>query len=193
MRGIMLITLAFGLLSTAANADCKADLQAVMQDHLKAGPYHADITIDSAGKTMKVSSDVILPDQFHMQMPQGEAIKTAKGVWMKIGGKWQAMPASVGKAIQGPIDQGIVDGLKNVKNLTCLGSQTYENQSLIGYEFDSTGESGGTKSTAHVVLYADPATGLPAYIVISGEAKGKKSTTTQHITFDPGITISPPG
>jgi hypothetical protein len=193
MRDIILVALAFGLLSTGANADCKADLQAVMADHLKAGPYHADITIDSGGSTLKVSSDVILPDQFHMRMPQAEAIKTSKGLWMKIGGKWQPMPASVAKAMQGPIDQGLAQGLKNVKNLNCLGAQTYENQSLAGYEFDSVGEIGGTKSTAHVVLYADPATGLPAYIVVSGEAKGKKSTTTEHITFDPGITISPPG
>ena len=192
MRKIVLITLSFGMLSSAANADCKADLQAVIANHLKAGPYHADITIDSAGKTMKLSSDVILPDQFHMHMPQAEVIKTAKGVWMKIGGKWQAMPASVGKAMQGPIDQGLAQGLNNVKNLNCLGAQTYENQSLTGYEFDSSGEFGGIKSAAHVVLYTDPATGLPAYIAVSGAATGKKSTTMEHITFDPSITVTPP-
>ena len=192
MRKIALITLAFGVLSTTAYADCKADLQAVMDGHLKAGPYHADISIESAGHKMTASSDVILPDQFHMLMPQAEVIKTAKGVWMKIGGKWQAMPAAVGKTIQGPIDQGLAQGLKSVKNLTCLGSQTYANQSLVGYEFDSSGEFGGIKSTAHVVLYADPATNLPAYITVNGEAMGKKSTTTEHITFDPSITIAPP-
>lgn len=192
MRKIAPISLAFGMLSTMAHADCGADLQAVMDGHLKAGPYHADITIVSAGKTLKLSSDVILPDQFHMNMPQAEVIKTAKGTWMKIGGKWQAMPAAVGNAIQGPIDQAIVKGMKSVKNLACLGSQTYENQSLVGYEFDSSGEFGGIKSTAHVVLYADPATNLPAYITVNGEAMGKKSMTTEHITFDPSITIAPP-
>ena len=192
MRKIALITLAFGVLSTTAYADCKADLQAVMDGHLKAGPYHADISIESASHKMTISSDVILPDQFHMNMPQAEVIKTAKGVWMKIGGKWQAMPAAVGNAMQGPIDQAITKGMKSIKNLACLGTQTYANQSLVGYEFDSSGEFGGIKSTAHVVLYADPATNLPAYITVNGEAMGKKSTTTEHITFDPGITITPP-
>lgn len=187
-----MVTLVLGLISASAHADCKADLQNVIDGHLQSGPYHADITVTADGNTMKFSGDIILPDKFHMTMPQAEMIKTAEGMWMKMAGKWQALPASVAKTMQSPIDQSIAEGLKNVENLVCLGAQTYENQNLIGFEFDSHGEVGGSKGTAHTVMYVDPATNLPAWIVIDGEAMGRKSTTTQHITFDSGITISPP-
>ncbi|HLA01767.1 MAG TPA: hypothetical protein VJ019_03315 [Aestuariivirga sp.] len=192
MRKIIMIALAFGMMSTTALADCKADLQNVIDGHLKSGPYHADITVTADGNTMKFSGDIILPDQFHMTMPQAEMIKTTAGMWMKMAGKWQALPASVAKTMQSPIDQGIAEGLKNVENLACLGAQTYENQNLIGFEFDSHGEVGGSKGTAHTVMYVDPATNLPAWVIINGEAMGKKSTTTQHLTFDSSITITAP-
>jgi hypothetical protein len=192
MRKLICLGIAISIMSSEAHADCAADLQAVVEKLLKAGPYHTDMSMVAGGRTTDISSDVILPDRFHMTMPQGEVVKIKDGLWMKVSGKWQAMPASVAHAIQSPIDQGIAQGMKNVKNLNCLGPQDYDGQSFTTYEFDSSGEAAGIKSKAHVIMYVDAASGLPAWMIVNGEAMGRKSTMTQHVTFDPGITITQP-
>jgi hypothetical protein len=121
-------------------------------------------------------------------MPRGEMIKTPKGMWMKMNGKWMAMPAQAAKAMQSPIDEGLASGLKNVTNLACLGPQDFDGKTLTGFEFDTSRTIAGKPSSAHVKLLADPANSLPAVVMV----KSKNSAVTQRITHDPAIKIVPP-
>ena len=82
-------------------------------------------------------------------------------------------------------------GMKNVKNLQCLGSQTYQGAQYNTFSFDSSGETMGIKSSSHIMMYTD-GNNRPAWMEIDGKAMGKASKTIQHITFDPSITINPP-
>ena len=174
----------------SAHADCLSELSAIMDAHKTAGPYHVSMTSHFGGKTMQNEADVILPSSFHMKSAMMEAIMLKSGTWMKIGGKWQTMPGQMTAIMQSNLANGMEQGLKNVKNLKCLGSQTYQNGQFTAYEFDSSGEAMGIKATSHITMYTTD--NKPVWMVIDGMAMGKKSNMVQKITFDPSITINPP-
>lgn len=177
--------------TSGAKADCMGELSAIMEAHKTAGPYHVSMTANIGGKSMKNEIDVILPSSFHMKSDKMETIMLKSGAWMKMGGKWMAMPAQVSAMTTGMIAQGMEQGVKNVKNLQCLGAQTYEGGQFTAYSFDSSAESMGIKATSHITMYTNDKK-QPAWMVIDGTTMGKKNMVVQKITFDPAITINPP-
>jgi hypothetical protein len=191
MKMFLAGSLALTLMSANAHADCTSEIQAMMQAHLKAGPYHVTMDTDMEGASQKMEADVILPNSFHMKAPQMEAVMLKQGTWMKMGGKWMAMPAAASNMMSQSIKTGMDTGMANLKNVQCLGSQQFEGKTYTGYAFDSSGEAMGIKASSHITAY-ETVDGLPAVMVIDGEAMGKKSKMVQHITYDPSITITPP-
>ena len=187
---IKIIIVALLAATSQAKADCMADLKTVMDAHMTAGPYHVSMVMNLGAKVMKNEADVIMPSSFHMKSDKMEAIMLKSGTWMKMGGKWMSMPQMSGM-VQGMISQGMAQGMKNVKNLQCLGSQTYQGAQYNTFSFDSSGEVMGIKSTSHIMMYTDDSN-RPAWMEIDGKAMGKASKTIQHITFDSSITINPP-
>jgi hypothetical protein len=185
-----IIIVALFALASQAKADCMADFKSVMDAHMNAGPYHVSMTMNLGTKSMKNEADVIMPSSFHMKSDKMEAIMLKSGTWMKMGGKWMSMPQMSGM-VQGMVSQGMAQGMKNVKNLQCLGSQTYQGAQYNAFSFDSSGEAMGIKSSSHIMMYTDDIN-RPAWMEIDGKAMGKASKTIQHITFDPSITINPP-
>ncbi len=176
--------------TTQARADCMADLKSVMDAHMAAGPYHVSMIMNMGAKSVKNEADVILPSSFHMKSDKMEAIMLKSGTWMKMGGKWMSMPQMSGM-VQSLVSQGMAQGMKNVKNLHCLGDQTYQGAQYKAFSFDSSGEAMGIKSSSHIMMYVDDSN-RPAWMEIDGKAMGKAGKTIQHITFDPSITINPP-
>jgi len=176
--------------TSQANADCMADIKSVMDAHMSAGPYHVSMTMNMGAKTMTNETDVILPSSFHMKSDKMETIMLKSGTWMKMNGKWTSMPQMSGM-VQSMVSQGMAQGMKNVKNLQCLGSQTYQGAAFNTFSFDSSGEAMGIKSSSHITMYADDSN-RPAWMEIDGKAMGKPSKIVQHITFDPSVTINPP-
>jgi hypothetical protein len=191
MKKFIFVAATMIAIATAANADCAAELQAIMQSHATAGPYHVTMEQTTADKTRKIEADVILPSSFHMKMPEMETIMLKQGTWMKMGGKWQVMPGVASGALAKAVSTGMEKGMANVKNLQCLGTQSVEGKTYKAYDFDSSGEAMGIKATSHITLYRGD-NGLPAIMIVEGEAMGHKSKTVQHVTYDPAITISPP-
>jgi hypothetical protein len=190
MLKIKIIIIALLAATSQAKADCMADLKAIMDAHMTAGPYHVSMVMNTGATTMKNEADVIMPSSFHMKFDKMEAIMLKSGTWMKMGGKWKSMPQMSGM-VQGMISQGMAQGMKNIKNLQCLGSQTYQGAQYNTFSFDSSGEAMGIKSTSHIMMYTDDSN-RPAWMEIDGKAMGKASKTIQHITFDSSITINPP-
>jgi len=162
-----------------------------MQAHLKAGPYHTSMEMVSGGKTRKIESDVILPSSFHMKMPQMETIMLKQGTWMKRGTKWMAMPAAMSAMTGNMMQDAMSKGLTGASNFQCDSQDNFDGQSYPVYQFDTSSAVMGTKVKSHVTLFKG-ANGLPVGIIVDGTAMGVHSVTTQHITYDPSITISPP-
>lgn len=189
MRTFMFAAMAALAATTPALADCKSDLDAIFKAQL-ATPYRTEMTIKGPSQPMTVTAEVIYPDSFHMKAAQMETIMVKKKAWMKMGGTWQAMPAEAAAQFSEMINSGISKGVAAVKDVQCLGTQSYEGGSYDAYQFKTSGEMMGIQSTASVTLYASD--GLPAWLVVDGEAMGKKSVTVQKVTFDPSIKITPP-
>ena len=191
LKLILITTAALTLSTTFAQADCNAEIKAMMDAHIKAGPYHVTMDQQMASISMKTEADVILPDSFHMKNSRMETVLLPAGAWMKIGGKWTAMPAAMSTQVALSIKSNMDTSKMNLANAQCLGAQQIEGQTLTAYSFDSSAEIMGTKATSHITAYKN-SNDLPAIMMVEGEALGHKSKTVQHITYDPSITISPP-
>ncbi len=191
LKFLLITTSTLCLCATMAHADCAAEIKAMMDAHLKAGAYHTQIDMDMGALKRKTEVDVILPSSFHMKSDQTESIVLANGAWMKAGDEWKAMPAAMSGLISSSIKNNMDTSKMNLSNVQCLGAQQMEGQTYTAYTFDSSAEVMGTKATSHITTYKN-SNGLPAIMMIEGEAMGHKSKTTQHITYDPNIKISPP-
>lgn len=191
MKRIFFSTLLMMFGANFALADCPADFAQVLQSFKTAGPYHVTMDQSANGKTRKMEVDVILPSSFHMKSPEMEAVMLSNGEWMKIKGKWMAMPAMMSKMTTNAINQGFASGMKGMKNLQCLGPQPIDGTTLSSFAFDSSGQAMGIKASSHVVMYVD-ANQKPSVMIIDGTAMGMKSKTVQHITYDPSIQIIAP-
>ena len=191
MKFLFLTTTALCFSAALARADCTAEIKAMMDAHIKAGPYHVTMETTMGAMGTKMEGEVILPSSFHMKSDKMETILLANGAWMKMGGKWMAMPAVMSTQVGASIKSSMDTSKMNLANVQCLGVQQIEGQTLTAYSFDSSAEVMGTKATSHITAYKN-SNGLPAIMMIEGEAMGHKSKTVQHITYDPSITISPP-
>lgn len=190
-RSMLLAAAASLLFIVPAQADCLGDIQAIMQNHVKAGPYHVTMEADMGGMKNAMAIDVILPSSFHMKGQGMESIMLKEGTWMLMGGKWMAMPGNLSAMVEQNVKSGLETGWKGATNAQCEGAQAIEGQTLNKFELDSSSERMGFKANSHVTLYANDK-GLPQIIMVDGEAMGKKSHTVQHITYDPSIKITPP-
>ncbi len=177
--------------ATSAQADCTAEIKAMMDAHLVAGPYHSLIDMDMGSIKRKTEVDVILPSSFHMKSDQMESIILPDGAWVKTAGKWTAMPAAVSQQITANIKNNMDTSKMNFANVQCLGPQQVEGQTYTSYSFDSSAEVMGKKATSHITTYKN-SSGLPVIMMVDSEIMGHKSKMVQHVTYDPNITISPP-
>ena len=191
LKFLFLTTAALCFSVTAARADCTTEIKAMMDAHIKAGPYHVTMETTMGAIGTKMQGEVILPSSFHMKSDKMEMVLLANGAWMKIGGKWMAMPAAMSTQVGASIKSNMDTSKMNLANVQCLGTQQVEGQSYTGYSFDSSAEVMGTKATSHITAYKN-SNGLPAIMMIDGEAMGHKSKVVQHITHDPNIKISAP-
>jgi hypothetical protein len=191
LKHILLATAVTLISVTAAHADCKSEIQSIMEAHMKAGPYHTKMEMVAGGKTRNIETDVILPSSFHVKMPEMESIMLKQGTWMKMGATWQAMPAALSAMTGNMAQDAMAQGMKNSANFKCGTSAEFDGQSYPLYEFDSSAAVMGVKATSHIKLFKG-ANDLPVGMIVEGEAMGVKSVTTQHIKYDPSIKINPP-
>ena len=188
MKLIFAATAVTLIAATAAHADCKSDVDAIMQGMMHAGPYHMTMSSDAGGKTTKMEADVILPTSEHIKMDQMEMVILPQGSWMKRGDKWMAAPGPMGANML----NAMMSSFKDTRsNFVCGSNEVFDGQSYPVYKYDSAGEAMGIKTSSHITLYKGD-NGLPAGIVVDGTAMGTHSVSTQHIKYDPSITIEPP-
>ena len=174
--------------ATSAHADCKSEVDVIMQGMMHAGPYHMTMSSDAGGKTTKMEADVILPTAEHIRMDQMEMVILPQGSWMKRGDKWMAAPGPMGANML----NAMMSSLKDTRsNFVCGSNESFDGQSYPVYKYDSAGDAMGIKTSSHITLYKGD-NGLPAGIIVDGTAMGTHSVSTQHIKYDPSITIEPP-
>ena len=188
MKHPLFMIAALCLGSSVACADCKSEVEAIMQATMSAGPYHMSMTSDRSGKTTKMEADVILPTSEHMKMDQMEMVILPQGAWMKMGGSWHSAPGPMAANML----TNMMSSFKDVRsNVVCGSSEDFDGHSYPVYKYDSAGDVMGMKTSSHITLYMGDK-GLPVGLIVDGTAMGVHSVTTQHINYDPSITIEAP-
>jgi hypothetical protein len=189
MRACLLALLSTVALAAPAMGGCLEELNDVVQKQKSSGPYRVTMAMDGE-MPMTITAEVVLPDRFRMSMPQGEAVVIGDKSWMKMGGQWMEIPG-MGAQLTGMMKEAELVTAELARNVAC-GDTTRGGASYRLIEFDTSGEPMGVKTTTHVKIYLDAATGLPAVQEIEGESNGTRSRILQTITYDPAITIEPP-
>lgn len=146
------------------------------------------MTSFSAGKTTTVEADVILPTSEHIRTAQMEMILLPQGAWVKRDGKWQSAPGPIGATMLSSMMSSYKDARSNV---VCGSSEAFDGAIYPVYKYDSAGKVMGVATSSHVALYLG-SDRLPIGLIVDGTAMGVHSITTQHIKYDPSITIDPP-
>ncbi len=188
MKLFFLATAAVLVAANSAHADCKSDVDGIVKGMMSAGPYHMTMNSDGGGKITKMEADVNLPTSEHIKMDQMEIVILPQGTWMKRGDKWQSAPGAMGsnmiKTMMGTFQD-------TRSNFSCGSNDNFDGHSYPVYQYDSSGEAMGIKTTSHITLYKGD-NGLPVGLIVDGTAMGVHSITTQHIKYDPSITIEAP-
>jgi hypothetical protein len=177
--------------ATSAFADCKTDIQTIMQSMEASPPYRVEMSVVSGDTTMKMQGEAIMPHSIHMKSDVMEMVMTPNGVWMGQGGKLQKSPAQMQEQVQSMIKQAMSMGVASVEAAECLGSTDFEDGTYDHYKYVSNTALMGIATTAKVDVYLNNDR-RPVWMVIDGEAMGTKSVTTQHIVYDDSITIADP-
>jgi hypothetical protein len=173
-------TIALGFL-TAGSAfgaqNCAGEVQtAVAKQHGLTG-YRVSVSSpvkpDGATETidyqppLKMYRRIKSPDQdFEI-----ETIGFGNRAWSREGGGWFELKPHIASMVETHLRDMFGNAPKVVSEFTCLGKVTYEGKEYVGYQ--TVPEKGDTGDLIARTIYADPATGLPAYNIV-GEAKGTK-------------------
>jgi hypothetical protein len=185
------LLLALTTFSVPSLADCKTEIQSLLQSLETAGPYRMEMVMVANDDTTKMSVDMIMPHSMHMKGEGIEMLMTPKGVWMTQGGSLQKMPDEMKGQIQGMIRQGMSLGVQAVDKAECLGSATYEGGTFDLYKYQAKANFMGVDSSSEVSMYVGD-DGKPSWLIVDGESMGIKSISTQKITYDGSITIAEP-
>jgi hypothetical protein len=159
------------------------------------GPYHVESTSTSDGSTILVSADVIPPNQIRSTLTfdgfTQQIVITDGQMWMNQGDGWSE-PVS-GEMIAAALEQFITnpDSLSmTIGNEQFAGVDALDGKPTWLYTYDQAFSE--MDSASQVKLWVEIATGLPLRTESSGVVLGSETVTTQAITYDSTITISPP-
>ena len=179
------------LAATSAHADCKADIDTVLQAMQTAPPYIVEIETTSDGSTVKMQGKAILPHSIQMTGDGMNMVLTPNGFWMGKDGQLKKSPPEAAEQMRTMMKQGMNLGMQAIEAPECIGSTSYEGANYQLYKYVAKGDFMGIKSTSKVEMYVN-ASGYAEWMLMDGEAMDIKSQTRQHMTYDDSLTISDP-
>jgi hypothetical protein len=173
-------------------------IRAAMRAQLTGGPYHVDTINSSPEGDVTISGDVVPPDQMHSTLTTAgttvEILVYGGQMWMNHGEGW-GEPMS-GEAVQSTLMQLLQDPDSlnmTFSNETFAGVDTVNGSPTWVYTYMQSVDFGmGDPIVSDSRLWIEIATGLPVKLEGTATAMGIPSTTTQIITYDSSITITPP-
>jgi hypothetical protein len=177
--------------ATAAQADCKSDIEGILFAMQTAPPYRMLLETEADGTILKMEATAILPDRMQMKGDGMNMILTPNGFWMGKDGQLQKSPPEAAVQMRDMIKQGMNLGMQAVEAPECLGQASFEGGDYTLYKYVAKGEMMGIKSTSNVQMYVN-GDSRPEWMLIDGEAMGIKSQAKQKIIYDSSITIEDP-
>ncbi len=176
-----------GVNAKEARSAVLKSLDAVRQ----AGPYRVISTITSeSGAQVRSTSEVILPDRFHLISNEQETLVIGSTTYILQNGKWVLFPADMSRILSGMI--GANEAEHGLSAFQWVGSDTLDGSTATVYQYEFTRQVEGAPLTSTVKIWVDSDTGLPVRQEIEGTASGAKLQTEQVIEYDSSIRIEEP-
>lgn len=183
----------------APSGDAKQAVLDALKLSLNSGPYRTVTTITDENGVTELAGDVIPPGQMHIQLTSAdgttEIIFIGDQGWMQSGGSgWIDFPAA--QAIGEMTKQMMLDPESagfQIEDVVFVGPDTVNGEAAWVYTYRSIVGEGSDALESNGKLWISAVTGLPMQQEGESEIGGQKSTVLQIITFDPAITITPPG
>lgn len=158
----------------------------------QAGPYRTQSTTTTDGKTTQTTVEVVLPDRYHIVMPNQEMLIVGNKSYQKQNGKWVAFPIDIGSIIAGAVGPLTQTAEQDISNVQLVGQDTVNGAPATVYQYQEIINSGGSSINSTSKIWIDNASGLPVKQEITGSFGGIESTTVQTIQYDPTIQIEAP-
>lgn len=153
--------------------------------------FAADVTVVSGGATTKAHSEYDTVQRVHMKTDRMEMIVLPEGTWVRTGGDWTQPPIDMSGMVKQFLPQSVDDLRAMVRGAADAGTSTWNGRPVHLYTYDVDTTVMGIHVTSSNRLFVD-GSGKIVHAESSGEAMGKKSQTSQEITYDDGIKIVPP-
>jgi hypothetical protein len=190
----LLAVLPFALAATSALADCKDEVIDIMDRSTLAGPFRTEAAIMAGPRKIIVESVVVPPNDMRTRTTVDgktqEIVKIGDRVWVDQGTGFREAPAGVAQQLSRVSEQQRRVEPSLVNAVDCKGTQTVDGREMIvyAYKIDLPGGKGSSSNT----LYVDPASRLPARVVVEGRAGSAISRTEMKYIFDAALRLEPP-
>ena len=195
MRTRLLIAApALALASVPALADCKEEIKSIMDRASLAGPYRTEATVVGASRRATMTSDVVPPGDLKTRTvvdgKSREVIKIANQVWANDGQGWKELPPAVAARISQVTNSARTLAPNLVGDAQCPGDKVVDGKSYTVYTYKM--DVPGGKVSATNTLYVDPASRLPARVLVETRSANSKTSTDMRYVYDASIKLVPP-
>jgi hypothetical protein len=177
-----------------AAAECKEEIMAMIDRSLMAGPYRTTAEVTANNRKITIVNESVPPDDMHTRTTADNAtkemIKVGDTVWLNDGQGWRTAPPAVAARIA-EVTKSMRTMVPNLLNdAQCGGAQTVEGRTYTVYTYKM--DVPGGKASSSNTLYVDPASRLPAKLVVDGRSGQMKSRSEMSYVYDASIKIEPP-
>lgn len=177
--GVSIVLLASSLTALPAQAgtNCASDVQAAVAKQHALASYRVEVSSPTKPDGATEVVDYMPPLKMYRRInspDQGFEIETigfGNRAWSREGGGWYELKPHIASMVENHLRDMFGTPPKVTSEFNCLGKVMVEGKEYLGYQTVPEKVDGGDMIAR--TIYADPATGLPAFNII-GEAKGAK-------------------
>lgn len=183
-------------LAPAARAECsgKADVEGAFIKQVTGKGWRSVITsTDAEGQSQEEIYEFGNPDRMYRKVAtRGETIETigiGKWAWTNIGGGYTELQPQFAQMVTSRREQAFVKPSVSTE-FRCLGTVSYEGKDFVGYQTEPEAQADGS-SLARTILI-DPASGLPAFNLVSSPGSLDKAMRREAFSYPDTISIEKP-
>jgi hypothetical protein len=193
--GLIALTSAAVMLTGNAYADCNGakDVEAAfVKQHAKGWHTHTTSKSD-AGLEQVQEFDYLPPDRMYRKVTSGsesvETIGIGRWAWSNVGAGWNELQPQFAQMVMSHLQHAFA-APKVTAEFNCLGTVNFDGKDWNGYQTTPEKTPDGLELSRTILI--DPATGLPAFNIISVPGKLTEPLQKEAFSYPDGISIEKP-
>jgi hypothetical protein len=156
----------------------------------------AVVTTQSPTEKSDIKIEFVPTDNYHLTINSAEGIVemiiTGGKSYMKVGDTWQLFPVDIAGLIQEMTADTTDSAIGSISDVKLVGPDVLDGAPMMVYTFKQTVTITGQTQTSDVKAWIGVSDGLTHKSISESTVAGVTTTTTQIITYDPSIKITPP-